>query len=84
MNIKSQIYTIIDELLTLKICDVFNITSIFIFKFKSIRNFNNEFNKRLITYVIYSRFIVNEHTKRTYSMLFIKFNAHKIILKNSE
>ena len=80
MNIESQIYTVINELLALKICNTLDIKSLFIFKSQLIREFNDELSKRLITHVIYSCLIVNDYMKQICSILLIRLNTHKIIL----
>ena len=65
MNIESQIYTIIDELLALKVCDILDIKSLLIFKSQSIREFNDELSRRSITHIIYSHLTVNDYIKQT-------------------
>ena len=83
IDIDSQVYIAIDEDLTMQICNILDMKSIFLSKSRSIRDFNEELSKRLITYAIYFCLIVNDHRERTYSMLMTKLEAHKIIIEKS-
>ena len=83
IDIDSQVYIVIDENLTMQICDILNIKSIFLFKSRSIRDFNKELSRHLITHTIYFYLIVNDYRERTYSMLMTKLKVHKIIIEKS-
>ena len=63
MNIELQIYIIINQIIMLKIYDILNIKFLFIFKSQLIRRFNDELNKKLITYIIYSYLTINDYMK---------------------
>ena len=57
--------------------------SIFLFKSRSIKDFNKKLSRYFITHAIYSYLIVNDYRERRYSTFMIKLEAHKIIIKKS-
>ena len=83
INIDSQVYIAIDENLTIQICDILNIKFIFLFKSRSIRNFNKKLSKYFITHAIYFCLIVNDYKKRIYFIFMTKLKAHKTIIEKS-
>jgi len=62
-------YSFIDELIAQNVCDHLQIESLSLIKFKSIREFNDYYAKKLITHAIYLNLTVQDHTIDTAFML---------------
>ncbi len=58
INIKAADYSFIDEVITQIVCDKLQIKFLTLIKAKSIREFNDHYTKKFITYVIYSNLTV--------------------------
>jgi len=69
-------YSFIDELIAQNVCDHLQIESLSLIKFKSIREFNDHYAKKLITHAIYSNLTVQDHMKRFVSMLITWLDKH--------
>jgi len=69
IDIKAANYSFIDEVIAQIVCDQLQIKSLTLIKAKSIREFNDHYAKKLITHVIYSNLIVQNHMIEIASML---------------
>ncbi len=76
-------YSFIDELIAQNVCDHLQIESLSLIKFKSIREFNDHYAKKLITHAIYSNLTVQDHMKRFVFMLIIRLSLHQMILEKT-
>ncbi len=76
-------YSFIDELIAQNVCDHLQIESLSLTKFKSIREFNDHYAKKLITHAIYSNLTVQDHMKRFVSMLITQLDQHQMILEKT-
>ncbi len=76
-------YSFIDELITQNVCDHLQIKSLSLIKFKSIREFNDHYAKKLITHAIYSNLTVQDHMKHFISMLITQLSQHQMILEKT-
>ncbi len=83
IDIEAADYSFIDEVIAQIVCDQLQIKFLTLIKAKSIREFNDHYAKKLITYVIYSNLTVQDHTIDTASMLIIWLNQHQIILEKT-
>jgi hypothetical protein len=75
-------YAFVDESIAQKICDVMNIKLIKLMKKRVIRAYDDRKNQ-VITHVIYSNLIIQNHTKSLTLMLITKFEQQVIILSKS-
>ncbi len=76
-------YSFIDELIAQNVCDHLQIESLSLIKFKSIREFDDHYAKKLITHAIYSNLTVQDHMKRFVFMLITRLNQHQMILEKT-
>ncbi len=76
-------YSFIDELIAQNVCDHLQIESLSLIKLKSIREFDDHYTKKLITYAIYSNLTVQDHMKRFVFMLITQLNQHQMILEKT-
>ncbi len=83
IDIKAADYSFIDEVITQIICDQLQIKSLTLIKVKSIREFDDHYAKKLITYVIYSNLTVQNHMIDTASILITRLNQHQMILEKT-
>ena len=83
MNIDCIAYTMIDEALIETICGQFQIVSIPLFVFRSLRGYNEQIVPKSITHVIYFTLKVNGHAEQICSMLIVPLNNHRIIIDKS-
>ncbi len=58
IDIEAADYSFIDEVIAQIVCNQLQIESLTLIKVKSIREFNDHYAKKLITYVIYSNLTV--------------------------
>ncbi len=58
IDIEAADYSFIDELIAQNVCNHLQIQSLSLIKLKSIREFNDHYAKKLITYAIYSNLTV--------------------------
>jgi len=63
INTEAADYSFINELTAQNVCDYLQIESLSLIKLKSIREFNDHYAKKLITYAIYSNLTVQDHMK---------------------
>ncbi len=73
-------YSFIDEVIAQIVCDQLQIKSLTLIKAKSIREFDNHYAKKLITHVIYSNLMIQDHTVNIASMLITQLEQHQMIL----
>ncbi len=83
IDIKAADYLFIDEVITQIVCDQLQIKSLTLIKAKSIREFNDHYAKKLITYVIYLNLTVQDHMIDTVSMLITWLDQHQMILEKT-
>ncbi len=83
IDIEAADYLFIDEVIAQIIYDQLQIKSLTLIKAKSIREFNDHYAKKLITYIIYSNLTVQDHTIDTAFILITRLNQHQIILKKT-
>jgi len=69
IDIEAADYSFIDELIAQNVCNHLQIESLSLIKLKSIREFDDHYAKKLITYAIYSNLTVQDHMKRFVFML---------------
>ncbi len=69
IDIEAADYSFIDELIAQNVYDHLQIESLSLIKFKSIREFNDHYAKKLIIHAIYSNLTVQDHMKRFVFML---------------
>jgi len=69
IDIKAADYSFIDEVIAQIVCDQLQIKSLTLIKAKSIQEFNDYYAKKLITHVIYSNLMIQDHTVNIASML---------------
>jgi len=62
-------YSFIDELIAQNVCNHLQIELLSLIKLKSIREFDDYYAKKLITYAIYSNLTVQDHIKHFIFML---------------
>ncbi len=83
IDIKAADYSFIDEVIAQIICDQLQTKSLTLIKAKSIREFDDHYAKKLITYVIYLNLTVQDHTIDTAFMLITRLVQHQIILEKT-
>ncbi len=83
IDIKAADYSFIDEVIAQIVYDQLQIELLTLIKAKSIREFDDHYAKRLITYAIYSNLTVQDHTIDTVSMLIIWLNQHQMIFEKT-
>jgi len=76
-------YSFIDELTAQNVCDHLQIESLPLTKLKPIREFDGHYAKKLITHAIYSNLTVQDHMKRSASMLITRLDQHQMILEKT-
>ena len=79
MNTNVIEYVFIDEKTAQLICETLQIISVILSRSKFVNEFDDRETK-LITHVIYSTFIVQNHSKITTFMFIIKIETHSLIL----
>ena len=65
IDIKAADYSFIDEVITQIVCDQLQIELLTLIKAKSIQEFNDHYDKKSITHVIYSNLTVQDHIINT-------------------
>ncbi len=83
IDIKAADYSFIDEVITQIVCDQLQIELLTLIKAKSIQEFNDHYDKKSITHVIYSNLTVQDHMIDTASMLITQLNQHQMILEKT-
>jgi len=83
IDIEAADYSFIDEVIAQIVCDQLQIESLTLIKAKSIREFDDHYAKKLITYVIYSNLTVQDYTIDTASMLITRLDQHQMILEKT-
>ncbi len=83
IDIEAADYSFIDELIAQNVYDHLQIESLSLIKFKSIREFNDHYAKKLIIHAIYSNLTVQDHMKRFVFMLITWLDQHQMILEKT-
>ena len=83
IDIEAADYLFIDEVIVQIVYDQLQIEFLTLIKAKSIREFDDHYAKRLITYVIYLNLTVQDHMIDTASMLITQLDQHQIILEKT-
>ncbi len=73
--------TFIDESLMLKLCKHFDIQLISLSKSKLIQLYDEIFDQKLITHVLYTLIMIQEHKNEIMLLLITHLNQHKIIIE---
>ncbi len=72
----------IDESLMSELCERFDIQSISLSKSKSIRSYDEIFDRKLITHALYTSIMIQEHKNEMMFLLITHLDQHKIIIEN--
>jgi len=83
IDIEVADYSFIDEVIAQIVSDQLQIESLTLIKAKSIREFDDHYAKKLITYVIYLNLTVQDHTIDIASMLITRLDQHQMILEKT-
>ncbi len=83
IDIEAAEYSFINKVIAQIVYDQLQIKSLTLIKAKSIREFNDYYAKKLITYVIYLNLTVQDHMIDIASMLIIQLNQHQMILEKT-
>ncbi len=83
INTEAANYLFINELTAQNVCDYLQIESLSLIKLKSIREFNDHYAKKLITYAIYSNLTVQDHMKWFVFMLITQLDQHQMIFEKT-
>ncbi len=83
INIEAADYSFIDEVIAQIVCDQLQIKSLTLIKAKSIQEFDNHYVKKLITHVIYSNLMIQDHMIDIAFMLITRLNQHQMILEKT-
>jgi len=83
MNIEAADYSFIDEVIAQIVCDQLQIKSLTLIKAKSIQEFDDHYVKKLITHVIYSNLMIQDHMIDIAFMLITRLNQHQMILEKT-
>ncbi len=82
INIDVIEYAFIDESIAQSLCEILKIESVQLIKKRLIRVYDERKNQ-VITHVIYSKMIIQEHTKSLIFMLIIRLEQQILILEKS-
>jgi len=74
--------TFIDESLMSELCECFDIQSISLSKSKLIQSYDEIFDRKLITYALYTLIMIQEHKNKMMFLLITHLDQHKIIFEN--
>ncbi len=74
--------TFIDESLMSELCECFDIQSISLSKSKLIQSYDEIFDRKLITYALYTLIMIQEHKNEMMFLLITHLDQHKIIIEN--
>ncbi len=74
--------TFIDESLMSKLCECFNIQSILLLKSKLIQLYDEIFDRKSITYTLYTLIMIQEYKNEMMLLLITHLDQHKIIIEN--
>ena len=80
MNTRVIEYAFINRSFVFSICKHLKIESIFLFKFKRVRKFNEQIFLRSLTHCIHFNIILQKHKKLTASLFIIDLKFHAAIL----
>jgi len=83
MNIEAADYSFIDEVIAQIVCNQLQIKSLTLIKAKSIQEFDDHYVKKLITHVIYSNLMIQDHMIDIAFMLITRLNQHQMILEKT-
>ncbi len=74
--------TFIDKSLMSKLCECFDIQSILLSKSKLIQSYDEIFDQKSITHVLYTLIMIQKHKNEIMFLLITRLNQHKIIFEN--
>ncbi len=74
--------TFIDESLMSELCECFDIQSISLSKSKLIQSYDEIFDRKLITYALYTLIMIQKHKNKMMFLLITHLDQHKIIIEN--
>ncbi len=83
IDIEAADYSFIDELIAQNVCDYLQIESLSLIKLKSIRKFDDHYDKKLIIHAIYLNLTVQDYMKRFAFMLITWLDQHQMILEKT-
>ncbi len=83
IDIEAADYLFIDKVIAQIVCDQLQIKSLTLIKAKSIQEFDDHYDKKLIIHVIYLNLTVQDHTIDTAFMLITRLNQHQMIFKKT-
>ena len=76
-----ETYIVINKIIISEICERLQIESYFFSKPKSLREYDNQLAKRSITYYLLFTLKVQDHKKKSYSILIAQLRHHDLILE---
>jgi hypothetical protein len=82
INIDVIEYAFIDESIAQSLCEILKIEFVQLIKKRLIRVYDEQ-KDQIITHVIYSKMIIQEHTKNLIFMLIIRLEQQTLILEKS-
>ncbi len=82
ININVIEYAFIDESIAQSLCEILKIESVQLIKKRLVKVYD-ERKDQVIIHVIYSKMIIQEHTKNLIFMLIIKFEQQTLIFEKS-
>ncbi len=82
IDIKVTDMTFINESLMSELCERFDIQSISLSKSKLIQSYDEIFERKSITYALYTSIMIQEHKNEMMSLLITHLDQHKIIIEN--
>jgi len=83
IDIEAADYSFINEVIAQIVCDQLQIKFLTLIKAKSIREFNDHYAKKLITHVIYSNLMIQDHMMSIISILITQLDQHQMILEKT-
>ena len=78
-----EVYIVINETIISEICERLQIESYSLFKFKSLREYDDQLVKRSITHYLLLILKVQGYKKESYSILIAQLKHHDLILEKS-
>ena len=78
-----KIYIVINKIIVFEICERLQIESYSLFKLKSLREYDDQLTKKLITHCLLFILKVQDHKERSCSILIIQLKHHNLIFEKS-
>ena len=76
-----KIYIVINKIIVFEICERLQIESYSLFKFKSLRKYDNQFAKKLIIYCLLFILKIQGYKKKSYFILIAQLKHYDLIFK---